>query len=435
MMTQRKTESGSESGPIKGIFSSIRRFHKETGGAIAIVTALSLPVVVGFVGLGVEVGLWFHAKRGLQSAADAAALSGAYERLAGNNNAVATQAAGQATTANGYDGTLGDAIVVNIPPLAGDFTGNADAVEVIMSRDLSLLFSSVFTEGDVTINAYAVATLTAGTDGFCILALDESASGAITVGGNPDVELNCGIATNSNAVDSVNVFGSATVEAKNVQAVGGVALGGSGSLTTTDGIKQNAGRIVDPYASTPEPIPGACDHNSQVKIKNGDNTTLQPGTYCGSIKITGGNATFAPGVYILDGGDLVVNGGVTYGEDVFFYLTDDAEVDINGNAAVELAADPDGDSVGDDYTGMLFYQDPDSTGTSSKFNGGGDMTLTGVVYFPSQPLEFTGGNDTGGCTVLVGSTVEFKGNSGMQIECEDRGIDLPVAPGNVALAG
>ena len=210
-------------------------FLRDTGGAIAVVAALAMPVIIGFVGVGVEVGLWFHTKRGLQSAADAAALSGAYERLAGNSNSVATSAAGQAATINGYDGTIGDSIVVNIPPLSGEFVGNSSAVEVIMRRDLALLFSSVFMAGNITIDAYAVATLVEATGEFCVLSLDDTASSAISIGGNVDVTLDCGIASNSNAADAVDIFGSAIVSVTDVTSVGSITVGGSSILDTVNG--------------------------------------------------------------------------------------------------------------------------------------------------------------------------------------------------------
>ena len=419
--------------------SRVLRFAAARDGAIAIIMALSLPVVIGFLGLGVEAGLWFHAKRGLQSAADAAALSGAYERLAGNGSSVVTAAATQAAAVSGYSGGLDDTLTVNTPPLSGEYAGDSNAVEVLISREMRLLFTGMILENNVTINAYAVAILTDGDDPFCVLALDQSASGAVSIGGTANVTLDCGIASNSNAADAVEIFGNADVLAGNVQTNGQIDVSGSGELETTDGEKENAPRVNDPYASIPEPAAGTCDFNSQVKVQNNDNVTLTPGVYCGGIRISGGHADFAPGVYILKGGDLVINGGVTTGDDVFFYLTQKngtyAEVDINGNADVTLAADPDGDSVGEDYTGMLFMQDDDATGTSSKFNGGADMALTGVVYFPNQPLDYLGGGNVGGCTVVVGATVSFSGNSDMQIECDDTGVTLPKAPGNVTLAG
>lgn len=423
--------------PLRAGFAT---FSAAESGAIAIVMALSLPVVIGFLGLGVEAGLWFHAKRGLQSAADAAAISGAYERLAGSTVNVAVSAAGQAAQASGYDGSIGDSMVVNTPPLSGEFIGDSNAVEVIASRELQLLFSSLLSRRtSITINAYAVATLADGDDPFCVLSLDQAASGAVSIGGTANVTLDCGIAANSNASDAVEIFGNADVLAGNVQTNGQIDVSGSGDLVTTDGEKENAPRVNDPYAAIPEPTDEDCDFNNEVRVQNNDVTTLTPGVYCGGIRINGGVADFAPGVYILRGGDLEINGGVTTGDDVFFYFTQKngtyAEVSIAGNAAVTLSADPDGDRVGTDYTGMLFMQDDDATGTSNKFNGGSDMALKGVVYFPSQPLEFTGGGNVGGCTVLVGATVTFSGNSDLQIECEDAGVAPPTAPGKVVLAG
>lgn len=424
---------------LSRLIGQARRFGAAEGGAIAIIMAMSLPVVVGFVGLGVEVGLWFHAKRGLQAAADAAALSGAYERLAGNADSVAVSSAQQAAAVNGYNGGLDDTIDVNVPPESGEFTGDSDAVEVLISREMRLLFSGLILDDNVRIDAYAVAILTPGDDAFCVLALDPSTGGAVSIGGTANVTLDCGIAANSNAVDAVEIFGSADVLAGNVQTAGGITVDGSGELTTVSGEKENAPKVKDPYAAIPEPTDDECDHNTEVKVQNNDVTTLQPGVYCGGIRISGGTADFAPGTYILRGGDLVINGGVTTGDDVFFYLTEEdgtyAEVDIAGNADVTLEADPDGDAVGVDHTGMLFMQDDDATGTSSKFNGGSDMSLAGVVYFPNQPVDFLGGGTVGGCTVIVGSVVTFSGNSDMQIECEDNGVTTPKAPGNVALAG
>jgi len=425
--------------PFYRLLRQLRRFGMAECGAIAVIMALSLPVVIGFVGLGVEVGLWFHAKRGLQSAADAAALSGAYERLAGHAYGVAVSSAEQAAAVNGYSGGLDDTIDVNVPPLSGEFAGDVDAVEVIISRQMRLLFTGMILDDNVRIDAYAVAILTPGDDPFCVLALNPTVGGAVSIGGTANVTLDCGIAANSNANDAVEIFGNADVLAGNVQTAGGISVSGNGELTTVKGEKENAPRVKDPYADIPEPDDEVCDHNQEVKVQNNQTVTLQPGVYCGGIRISGGVAHFAPGVYILRGGDLKIIGGVTTGDDVFFYLTEKngtyAEVDIAGNAAVTLNADPDGDSVGGDYAGMLFMQDDNATGTSSKFNGGADMELGGIIYFPSQPIDFTGGASAGGCTVIVGSVVTFSGNSGMQIACENRGVTPPKAPGNVALAG
>ena len=60
-----------------------QRFVHDRRGVTAVFVALAATVLIGFVGLGAETGLWYALKRQDQSAADAAAISGAYEVAAG----------------------------------------------------------------------------------------------------------------------------------------------------------------------------------------------------------------------------------------------------------------------------------------------------------------------------------------------------------------
>ena len=61
------------------------RLARDACGAILPLVALSLSALIGFTGLGVETGFWYAIKRQNQSAADVAALSGAFELLAGKS--------------------------------------------------------------------------------------------------------------------------------------------------------------------------------------------------------------------------------------------------------------------------------------------------------------------------------------------------------------
>ena len=65
--------------------STIARLRHDERGVSAVLVALSLTGLIGFSALGVETGLWYAIKRQNQSAADAAALAGAYELAAGQN--------------------------------------------------------------------------------------------------------------------------------------------------------------------------------------------------------------------------------------------------------------------------------------------------------------------------------------------------------------
>src|ERR1700738_4024393 len=57
----------------------------DTRGVTLALVAAAVSALIGFTGLGVETGLWYAMKRQNQSAADVAALSGAFEMLAGKS--------------------------------------------------------------------------------------------------------------------------------------------------------------------------------------------------------------------------------------------------------------------------------------------------------------------------------------------------------------
>jgi uncharacterized membrane protein len=79
---------------------------RDERGVSAVVVAIALTVVIGFGALGAETGMWYAIKRQNQSAADAAAISAAYEVLAGNTSVSTylTPAATRAASQNGYNG-------------------------------------------------------------------------------------------------------------------------------------------------------------------------------------------------------------------------------------------------------------------------------------------------------------------------------------------
>src|ERR1700750_3087871 len=56
-----------------------------SAGVVGVVTAMVLPVLLGFVSLGAEVGHWYLAQRQMQGAADAAAISAAAQYIADYN--------------------------------------------------------------------------------------------------------------------------------------------------------------------------------------------------------------------------------------------------------------------------------------------------------------------------------------------------------------
>jgi Flp pilus assembly protein TadG len=78
-------------------------FLRDRRGVVGVAVAVFLPVLVGFAGIGIEVGLWFAVQRQNQSAADAAAISAGLEYAAQIESGATTNPTAAATTAANYN--------------------------------------------------------------------------------------------------------------------------------------------------------------------------------------------------------------------------------------------------------------------------------------------------------------------------------------------
>src|SRR5687767_13085074 len=112
----------------KGVTTVSRGFLRDVRGNTAIFFGLSLPMIVGFIGLGSETGYWYWKQRELQEAADIASHSGALKLRDTKNHEKARSAAQSDAILHGFNPAMG-AIDVNTPPQSGAFTNN-QSVEV-----------------------------------------------------------------------------------------------------------------------------------------------------------------------------------------------------------------------------------------------------------------------------------------------------------------
>ncbi|MFN3075908.1 MAG: pilus assembly protein TadG-related protein [Alphaproteobacteria bacterium] len=399
---------------------------------VAILWALTAPVLLGFLALGVETGLWYTTRSHLQASADAGAMAAAMELAAGNTAGYEAIGVYEARR-NGLE--AGARVVVGRPD-SGAHVSDPKAVQVVVSQEVSSLFARAFLDG-VTVTVRSVATsVAAGTVSGgrgCILALDTTAADASWFTGNTTVTMpECDVYANSIGARAVEASGSSSVTVHQVFAAGGIQ--GADHIHSALPNVTGAPILHDPYESLPAPVfSGDCDAaHTNVSFSGNDGGTLSPGVYCGGLSIsTKVPVTLAPGLYVLKGGVFTINGGATVtGHGVTLYLTgggsDYAAVQINGGANVVLSAPADAAAASTaPYKGILFYQDRNSpSGGVSSFLGGATMRLTGVLYFPTQKLKFTGGVATGGgdCTQIVADTITFNGNSNITSNCSQMGI-------------
>ena len=89
-----------------------------------------------------------------------------------------------------------------------------------------------------------------------------------------------------------------------------------------------------------------------------------------------------------------------------------------------------------EYAGMLMYADRATTPSTLgvKITGHPDSKLEGVLYFPNQAVEFTGGsNSDSTCTHLIARTIALAGNASFSNQsCEAMGArEMALIPGVV----
>ncbi len=361
--------------------------------------ALTLTVLLGFCGLALDVGMMELTQLKLQNAADAAAL-GAILPL-GKGLAKATwQAAGKADSANnGFTDGQSNATVTVDTPATGVYANNPLAVQATITQQVTPIFFA----GSRTLSA--TSTAMAAVNG-CMYLLSQVFTSAPSLDAtNQTVSNTCASYFGIGYVLTNATNGQFFVASDNTKSVGSV------TPAPIFPVPQQP----DPLSYLPAVVAGACTPaNTPVTLNPNTNTSLSPGTYCGTLTIGAVNSssnaivTFSPGLYIIVG-SLVVDhatlrlsntaGGLT------FYLTQNGTYPAGANSiqnsTVNLSAPATGGAAG--LEGILFYADrglpSNQQELTFKYNDS-SSTYDGIFYLPRQGLQivsqtFAGNQYTG----------------------------------------
>jgi hypothetical protein len=431
----------------------VRRRGKR--GVILLVVAGLMFVLLAFVGLAFDAGYLQWSRRRAQTAADAAALAGAWAVQIGGS----VTAEGQnSSKVNGFeDGRNAVTVTINKPPTIGSYTSDPSAVEAIVSQDAPAFFMRILGFNTLPVRARAVARKGLGTG--CVYVLNPGIKSALKFAGNSNVTMGCGAIVESNNSEATTLDGTTTVTLTNgasIGSVGGYKCGGAGDpapctlATPSYGVYKGAVSPGDPLATTltmPQPpatpTDAACFDGTTMRsgatcagpTNAVDGTVFSPGVYCGGINVNNGvNVTFSAGTYIIVGGiGLNFSNGTVTGTGVTFYMTalDDAPsgwpcTGLNGNsgypgpvsittAATVTLSPPtcDCDTAGV-YCGITFFQNrgiPANHLSNNLINGGVGTVLNGAIYFPHSALSFSGGGDSTGYQMIIADTLDFVGGT------------------------
>lgn len=329
---------------------------KNEKGQTLVFGALSLAILLGFAGMGIDMGVLRYERRLQQTAADAAAVAAASNIAYGGVQAGGQNVAASSgyTDASGNDASQctdtaqvslicvqvisppGPATVNGqaVPP--GPHNGQAGYAEVLVAVVQPTYFMRILNMPQRTVVARAVATNISGGGPLtgCLYTLGPPASSIEGVNINGSATLNaptCGIGDNGN----YNTKGNALVVTANTFGVSGDAnqSGPGGTVTCTSG--QNPcptygmPAAADPLAYL---TPPAVQSPSFGDVTTSGTMTLQPGTYSSITFGKNSTTTLNAGIYYINGaGGVTFNGaGTVTGAGVMFYFTNGATINATG---------------------------------------------------------------------------------------------------------
>ncbi len=442
----------------------LHRLRKDQRGTVAVIMGVLIVPLVGALGVGFEVSNWYMIGRGMQNAADAAALAAATN--AGTNYDVEAKAV---TAQYGFvDGV--NNISVTASNTAACPGGGNTCYRVTISGAMPLLVSQVVGyQGDTTLNggaakrlsSVAVAKPTVQPQPLCMVALASSgAAQGIRTNGSPVANMNgCNVMSNT----------AAQCNGSNLNAGLGLAHGTSNGC----GVKPISGvdPVADPYYGLRTNIPALssspCPANSPPypqETKHGNSYTVAASNQVsGTLSLNAGN-NFRCGDQMLTGDTVIDTSG---GPAVL--VVENGQLDLNGHSlttsngsAVTLVFSG-ADTAGTNYShaptdntngsggkldlnapnsgpwsGVAIYQDPSLTSGLDVSAAGNSPTwnISGLIYMPHASVTLKGAVDkatNGGhsCVVMIADNFTISGTAGILQtdigQCPQAGLSMPTA--------
>ncbi|HEY2358689.1 MAG TPA: pilus assembly protein TadG-related protein [Phenylobacterium sp.] len=423
--------------------ASLRRFLRSKRGNVAIMAALSLPALVGSLGLGAETATWYVNTKQMQNAADAAAIAAA-TNAASSYITEARAITGQYGFVNGAGG-----VNVTVSNTATCPDGSATCYSVTISRPQRLLLAQIVGyRGDTTIGnspaklitATAVALQSTTARPYCLLALgDNGVNTALVANGGPKADLSgCNVMSNTGAICNGHDLGADNGDAH----------------TTNDGCgvveHSNVPVVPDPYAALaanipPDPCngnypqepqnkkdPGLPSQNQLAGIQNWSGAVPM----CGDVQLAGPVTvnTDGPAVLVIYNGQLDTNGQTLTTSSgsaltIVYAGTNGPYIHApTGGGTLDVAAPKTGP-----WSGVVMYQDPALTTGVDISAAGNSPTwdLTGAVYLPHSTVTFSGivnkASNGKSCFAMVVDNITINGTGSIleHGECAQAGLAMP----------
>ncbi|WP_407943208.1 TadE/TadG family type IV pilus assembly protein [Methylobacterium oxalidis] len=444
------------------------RLRADRRGAVAVIFGLSATVLLGMAGGASDYARLVHRRSQLQSAVDAGVLAG--------GNALKLAASNRDSIVGLTQQTIRDAAKAPTEqPLKLTVTVPEDKTSVFARAEqtIRLTFGSFVGFGTTKVAAQARANVV-GRMRLCMLTLDPAAPGAFALQKNAEVTASgCSLYSNSKSSSGLLGKDAAIAKAQSICSAGGFN-GARANFSPSP--QTDCPAIEDPLRDRAVPAIGDCVTlpASAVKYgkpKEGENKvdttlTLEPGTYCGGLRITGTAAvTLRAGTYVMKDGPLVVDKSASMtGTDVSFYFTGnkggllfDKKTTISLTApttgtmagllmseerAVSSPVDPALDVL-DELTGLLIPATPPPLAQTKPMRtyriiSDNARTMLGTIYLPAGRLVIDATRpvaDQSAYTVVVAQQVNLYEGPNLYLNANYDATSVPVPKGVGPLSG
>lgn len=408
---------------MKKINRSLLANRKNEKGQAMILVVFSIIGLIGMAALAIDGGNAYVDSRRAETAASAAALAGATARIEGRNW---RDAALTAASDNGYNNDgITNTVELNTPPINGDYNGNPEYIEVIITSHLKTYFGSVIGIREITsvsnvvsqskpsilgplFNGYALVSLAPHSQCDTHMSFWIHSEATMNLEGG-------GLFVNSDNPECAFIsFGSGSVRVRDsspISVVGGAQVQKTKLITP---FPMQTGVAPIPYPP-PIKLPKIDCGTKMATVDEFDSSTMSSGNWEEDVFPPDGVTTLGSGIYCITG-DFIVNAGKELtGHNVLFVI-DGGKVGISGNATVDLGA-----PTGGDYQGLLFYV-PLGNHSIVALNGSDDSSYRGTILAPSADVRINGLDSGGGAAYhsqIIGYYVEVDGTDNIYIKYKD----------------
>ena len=419
------------------------------GGQIIIFVAIMFLALLFVVGLAIDAGQLFSAKRTMQEAADAASFAGSVVIYQNGTTAQAISAAVADATKNGFtNGVNNTTVTVNAPPTSGSYAAETPVrhVEVIIVRQVKT--SLVPAEAAFNpVRARGVAGAEPFNNQYAIMVLSPTCAGGSTptLTGSSNVDLHVhgsGVFVNASCSTAVSGFTGRDFTLDSPYSLDIVGNSSDTFPASVNAVNRGAATLPDPFAGYPVPDGKSYDGVNSLPTdpaRIAGTTTAVEGIYTTQLN----NVALCHGIYILKGagtgGDLTMDTNAAH-KDPNTNTSCDGRVLIYNTMSNWPASTGSCSSMGQNgnhpivllpmttglYKNMQLYQD--KACAQPLLVGVGSVVSTGgTIYLPSAAMSFNGNATSLTAGQIIAKSIDLQ-NANLDITFTQGTTASPVLP-------